>query len=67
MIFATLAWLIKLMISSGLLYNKVFQLGEGMLITAPYSSIWTEETKDGVLRVLTRGRTPMYEGRMLSS
>lgn len=32
-----------------------------LLFTGPYSSIWTEETNDDVLRILTRGRKPLYE------
>lgn len=35
-----------------------------LLITGPYSSIWTEETNEGVLRVLTKGRMPLGEIKM---
>lgn len=35
-----------------------------LLITGSYSNLWTEETNDGTLRLLTKGRTPLYEGRL---
>ncbi len=35
-----------------------------LLITGPYSTIWTEETDDGVLRILTTHRTPLGEIKM---
>lgn len=32
-----------------------------LLITGPYSTIWTEETDDGILRILTTHRIPLGE------
>lgn len=35
-----------------------------LLVTGPYSTIWTEETDEGVLRILTTHREPMGEIKM---
>lgn len=35
-----------------------------LLVVGPYSTIWTEETDDNTLRILTRGRVPLIETKM---
>lgn len=32
-----------------------------ILITGPYAALWTEETNEGLLRILTTGRRPLCE------
>jgi hypothetical protein len=49
------------------LNHKLLQAKENtvsLLITGSYSNLWTEETDDGILRILTKGRTPIYEIKM---
>lgn len=50
-----------------LLNHKLLKAKENtvsLLITSSYSNLWTEETDEGILRILTKGRTPIYEIKM---
>jgi hypothetical protein len=50
-----------------LLNHKLLEAKENtvsVLITGSYSNIWTEETDEGVLRILTKGRKPLIEIKM---
>ena len=35
-----------------------------ILLTGPYSTLWTEETDSGQLRILTSHRIPLYESQV---